>query len=115
VHDPVCPLAVGGAAPVEDERLPHPDEAVLGADGLVPASRLPEAGGGRPVGAGARRVLLVLVAEEVPLILLLHSILALLWFIPHVSQLCVVELLLSEFSCHLGDPKSRFCTGRRLL
>jgi hypothetical protein len=78
VHDPVGLLAVGRAAAVEDERLPHPDEAVLGVDGLVPPRGLPEAGGGRPVGAGAGRVLLVLVAEEVPLVLLLHSDLALL-------------------------------------
>jgi hypothetical protein len=98
VHDPVGLLSVGGAAPVEDERLPHPDEAVLGVDGLVPPRRLPEAGGGRPVGARARRVLLVLVAEEVPLVLLLHSHLALLCLIPHVSQLCVVGLLCSESS-----------------
>jgi hypothetical protein len=88
VHDPIRLLAVGGAAPVEDERLPHPDEAVLGVDGLVPPRRLPEAGGGRPVRARAGRVLLVLVAEEVPLVLLFYSDLALLCsFQRDVSQL----------------------------
>jgi hypothetical protein len=78
VHDPVGLVAVGRAAPVEDERLPHADEAALGVDGLVATRRLPESGGGRPVCAGARRVLLVLVAEEVPLVLLLRPDLALL-------------------------------------
>lgn len=78
MHDPVRLLAVGSSALVENERLPHPDEVVLGVDGLVPPRRLPEAGGRRPVGASTRRVLLVLVAEEVPLVLLFHTDLALL-------------------------------------
>jgi hypothetical protein len=69
VHDPVGLVAVRRAAPVEDERLAHahaPDGAV---DGLVAAGGLPEAGGRSAVGARPRRVLLVLVAEEVPVVL----------------------------------------------
>jgi hypothetical protein len=38
---------------------------------LVPPGCLPEPGHGRPVGPRPRRVLAVLVAEEVPLVLLL--------------------------------------------
>lgn len=71
VHDPVGLVAVGGAALVEDERLAHADAAGPGGgvDGLVPAGGLPEPGGGGAVGARARRVLLVLVAEQVPVVL----------------------------------------------
>jgi hypothetical protein len=76
VDDPVGLAAVGRPAAVEDERLPHPDDADDGArtrgrrrrqHGLVPAGGLPEAGGGGAVGARAAGVLAVLVAEEVVL------------------------------------------------
>ena len=70
VHDPVGLLAVRGAALVEDERLAHADAAgARGVDGLVAAGGLPEPGGGGAVRARPRRVLLVLVAEEVPVVL----------------------------------------------
>ena len=78
MHDPVGLLAVRGAAAVEDERLSHADLAVAGADALVPARGLPEADRRGPVRPRPRRVLAVLVAEEVPLVLLLHPNLALL-------------------------------------
>ena len=80
VHDPVGLVAVGSPALVIHQGLPHANQAVLCIDGLVPPRRLPEPGARRPVGAGARRVLLVLVAEEVPVVLLLHTDLALVCF-----------------------------------
>jgi hypothetical protein len=71
VDDPVGLPAVGRAAAVEDERLPHADDAEGGGPGgehgLVPAGGLPKACGGGAVGARAAGVLAVLVAEEVVL------------------------------------------------
>jgi hypothetical protein len=70
VHHPRRLLPTGRAAEVEHERLLHADEHVAAAeDLLVPAGGLPVAGGGGAVGAHPRRVLAVLVAEEVPLLL----------------------------------------------
>jgi hypothetical protein len=69
VHDPVGLLAVRRAALVEDERLAHADALDGVVDGLVAAGGLPEPGGRGAVGARPRRVLLVLVAEEVPVVL----------------------------------------------
>jgi hypothetical protein len=71
VHDPVGLVAVGRPPLVEDERLPHADEAAPVVHRLVPARGLPEPCHGGPVGPRPRRVLAVLVAEEVPLALLL--------------------------------------------
>ena len=71
MHDPVGLLPVGSPSLVEDERLPHADEAAFVVHRLVPARRLPEPGHGGPVGPRPRWVLAVLVAEEVPLVLLL--------------------------------------------
>jgi hypothetical protein len=73
VHDPVGLVAIGSSALVVHQRLPHAHQLPLlvGVDGLVSAGCLPEPGGSGAVGPGARRVLLVLVAEEVPLVLLL--------------------------------------------
>ena len=83
VHDPVGLAAVGRPPRVEDERLAHADEpaaAVLGvAHRLVPAGGLPEPRQRRPVRARPRRVLAVLVAEEVPVTLLLVTNLAVLF------------------------------------
>ena len=82
MDDPVGLAAVGCAAAVEDESLPHPDHGRRGRGRrrgqhrLVPPGGLPEAGGGGAVGARAAWVLAVLVAEEVVLrrrILLLAS------------------------------------------
>ena len=72
VHDPVGLVAVGSPALVIHQGLPHAHQLPLlvGVDRLVPASGLPKPGRGGPVGPGASRVFLVLVAEEVPLILL---------------------------------------------
>ena len=87
VHDPVALPAVGGPALVEHQRLPHADDPAGAAPGpgrrrqhrLVPAGGLPEAsrrGAVRPRPAG---VLAVLVAEEVPVTLLLVTNLAVLF------------------------------------
>ena len=71
MHDPIGLVAVWGTALVVHERLAHADASGAGGgvDGLVPAGGLPEPGGGGAVGARPRRVFLVLVAEQVPVVL----------------------------------------------
>jgi hypothetical protein len=69
VHDPVGLLAVRRAALVEDERLAHANALHGVVDGLVAAGGLPEARRRGAVRPRPRRVLLVLVAEEVPVVL----------------------------------------------
>jgi hypothetical protein len=77
VHDPAGLLAARGAAAVEDEGLLHADEdAAAPEDLLVLAGGLPVAGLRGAVGPGPRRVLAILVAEEVPLLL------------PHLGPAC---------------------------
>ena len=91
VHDPVGLLAVRGAALVEDERLAHADAAGAGRiDGLVAARGLPEPGGGGAVRARPRRVLLVLVAEEVPVVLGARTDAALLC-IDRIGEMSIVS------------------------
>ena len=84
MHDPVGLAAVGRPPGVEDERLPHADEpaavpVLAVAHRLVPPRRLPEPRQRRPVRPRPRRVLAVLVAEEVPVALLLAPDLAVLF------------------------------------
>jgi hypothetical protein len=55
---------------------------------LVPPRGLPEPGHGRPVGPRPRRVLAVLVAEEVPLVLLLVSDPAVFFIINFICLIC---------------------------
>ena len=70
VHNPVSLLAVGSPSDVEHQGLPQADPpGVAEEDGLVPPCRLPEPCRGGTVRPRPRWVLLVLVAEEVPLIL----------------------------------------------
>jgi hypothetical protein len=127
VHDPVGFEAVGGAALVEDERLAHADERLqLGVDGLVAPRGLPEAFRGGAVGAVARRVLLVLAAEEVVVRLLLVRVrldLAQIWkfqkenpsanWSAHSSSASFErKIVVNLRSAHLGDPRARACTDR---
>jgi hypothetical protein len=72
VHDPVGFLAVWRPADVEHQGLPQADPpgGVAEEDGLVSPSRLPEPRRRGAVRPCSRRVLLVLVAEEVPLVLM---------------------------------------------
>ena len=74
VHDPVGLLAVRGAALVEHQRLAHADHMALRVDGLVTPRCLPETRGSGAVGAVACWVFLVLVAEEVPVALILRRV-----------------------------------------
>jgi hypothetical protein len=86
VHDPVGLAAVGRPPRVEDERLPHADEPgalLAAAHRLVPPGRLPEPRQRGPVRARPRRVLAVLVAEEVPVTLLLVTNLAVFFTSSH--------------------------------
>ena len=69
VEDPLCLLSARRAALVEDERLAHAEALDGVVDGLVAAGGLPEPGSRGAVRARPRRVLLVLVAEEVPVVL----------------------------------------------
>jgi hypothetical protein len=71
VHDPIGFLAIGSSALVIHQGLPHANQALLGIDGLVPTCCLPESSCGRTVRSSPRWVFLVLVAEEVPIALLL--------------------------------------------
>ena len=79
MHHPLRLPPLRGPSLVEHQCLPHPYEAVLHIDWLVPSGGLPETGRRCSVGASARRVLLVLVTEEVPLVLLFISNLAFFW------------------------------------
>lgn len=69
MHDPIRFLAVRGAALVENKGLPHPDSPGVAVDDFIAAGGLPEAGGGGAIGARPGGVLLVFVAEEIPVIL----------------------------------------------
>jgi hypothetical protein len=71
MHDPIGFLAIGSSALVIHEGLPHANQAVLGIDRLVPPGRLPEPSCGCAVRPSPCRIFLVLVAEEVPIALLL--------------------------------------------
>ena len=73
MHDPIGLVAIGSPALVVHQRLPHAHQLPLlvSIDRLVSAGGLPKPSGGGTVGPGARRVFLVFVAEEVPLVLLL--------------------------------------------
>jgi hypothetical protein len=69
-------MPVGRPTLVKDKCLPHPYEVVLHIDRLVPSGGLPETSCRRPICARSGRVLLILVAEKVPLILVFGSNLA---------------------------------------
>lgn len=71
MHDPVTLLSIGSPAFVENKSFPHSDQLGLIVHRFVPPRRLPKPGHGSSVGPRPRRILLILVAEEIPLILLL--------------------------------------------
>lgn len=78
MHDPIGFLAMRCTAFVEDQGLPHSDPLAVAVYDLVPAGGLPESCGRGAVGPGSGGVLLVFVAEEVPVVLWGGSYLALL-------------------------------------
>ena len=69
VHNPVGFLSMRSSAFVKDESLPHADPSAAARNRLVPSGGLPEPDSRRAVGASSGRVLLVLVAEKVPIVL----------------------------------------------
>lgn len=93
MHDPVGFLAVGRPTPVEDEGLPHSDPPEIALDDLIAAGRLPETSRRCPIRSGPGRVLLVLVAEEVPVVLRRRPYLALLCTHTHTHNIYKHTLL----------------------
>jgi len=79
VHDPVRFLAMWGSSFVENQSLSHSNPLSVAVNDFVAAGGLPESGSGGAVGAGSCGVLLVFVAEEVPIILRSGSYFAFLW------------------------------------
>lgn len=69
MHDPVRFLAMRSSAFVENQSLPHSNPLAVAVNHLVTASGLPEPCSGGAIGACSGRILLVFVAEEVPVIL----------------------------------------------
>ena len=90
MHDPVCLLAVWRPADVEHQGLPQADPpGVAKEDGLVSPSRLPEPRRRGAVRPRPRWVLLVLMAEEVPLVLRPGAYSAPFCHVPHMYKICV--------------------------
>ena len=73
MHYPVTFLAIWCASLVEDKGFPHANQLGLIIHCLVSASRFPKPRHCSSVSPRPRRILLILVAEEIPLILLLIS------------------------------------------
>lgn len=69
MHDPIGLLAMGSSAFVEHKSLPHTDPPAVTAYHLITASGLPESGRSCTVCSCSGGVLLVLMAEEIPIIL----------------------------------------------
>lgn len=70
MHDPICFLAMGCTASVENQRFSHADALEAAVHCLVAACGLPKPSCSGPVGPCSRGVFLILVAKEVPLSLL---------------------------------------------
>jgi len=68
-----------GSSFVENQSLSHSNPLSVAVNDFVAAGGLPESGSGGAVGAGSCGVLLVFVAEEVPIILRSGSYFAFLW------------------------------------
>jgi len=116
VHNPVGFLAVRRAALVEDERLAHAEALDGVVDGLVAAGGLPESGCRGAVRARPRRVLLVLVAEEVPVVLGARPDLAFLCKIARSSISTMDDDLLprnsrSFISLSMNEQATSTCMG----
>ncbi|PKA47980.1 hypothetical protein AXF42_Ash016327 [Apostasia shenzhenica] len=79
VHYPIRLSPVRRTALVEHQCLPHPNHFGLGEHGFISSGGLPESGGCCSVRPSSARVLLILVAEKVPLALLLT---------PHLALFC---------------------------
>ena len=73
MHDPVTFPSIRSSALIKHEGLSHPNDSVLGDDGLIPSCRLPESGRCGPIRPRSGRILPVFVAKKVPFILFIVS------------------------------------------
>jgi len=79
MHDPVRFLAMWGSSFVENQSLSHANPLSVAVYDFVTASGLPESRSSGAIGASSCGVLLVFVAEEVPIILRSGSYFAFLY------------------------------------
>lgn len=79
VHNPISLLSIWSPSFVENKGFPHPDQFCLVVHWFVSTRCFPKPSHGGSVGPCPSRILLVFVAEEVPLVLL---------FIPDPASLC---------------------------
>lgn len=130
MHDPVTLLSIRSPPFVEDKGFSHSNKPALIIHRLVPPRRLPEPGHCRPVCPRPGRILLVLVAEEVPFILLFVSdptslynnmmitLLQKLYQIYNWNPSCNIKRILYmdiiKYVLYLGDPMARFCRDQCL-
>lgn len=80
MYDPICFLTGGSPSLVENQGLPHPDQPRFIVNCLVPSRCFPETGDSSSISPRPGRILLVLVAEKIPLLLLL---------VPHPTPLYI--------------------------
>lgn len=71
MNDPIGLLAIRRSTSVKDKRFSHTDKFGVEVNRLVPARCFPETGHGGSVCPSPSRILLVSMAEEIPLRLLL--------------------------------------------
>lgn len=76
VHNPVRFLSVRCPPSIKHKRLTHAYDMTLRVDRLVPPCGFPKSGCGGSVCAVSSRIFLVLVAEEVPVALILGCVVA---------------------------------------
>lgn len=73
MHNPITLPSIRSSPFVKDKGFPHSDDLPLRQHRLIPSGGLPESGCRRPIGPRPRWILPILVAEEIPLVLLFIS------------------------------------------
>lgn len=73
MHNPIALSSIRSSPFVKNQGLPHSDDLPLRQHRLIPSGSLPESGCRRPIRPRPRRILPILVAEEIPLVLLFIS------------------------------------------